>query len=138
YLARHSAPLDSAEHAVITVMEDQLHLDEPKWLARLLPRARPALRTNNRDVQLEAARAGLGLACLPCYTADAASDLQRVASAGFAPPRTVWLGVHADLRQMPRIRALIEVLDAEFRRQKAQLMPPAAAAFTAPASTPPR
>jgi hypothetical protein len=44
------------------------------------------------------------------------AGVERVASGG--PEREVWLGVHADLRHMPRIRAVIEALDAEFAAAK--------------------
>jgi len=40
-----------------------------------------------------------------------------------APTREIWLGVHADLRQMPRIRAMIEVIDAQFAAQRHLLDP---------------
>jgi DNA-binding transcriptional LysR family regulator len=103
---------------IITVMEDQAHLPEPRWLVEQWPGARLALRSNNRDTQLAAVRAGVGVACLPCYMADGVAGIERVAAAGMGPAREVWLGVHADLRHMPRIRAVIEALDAEFARQK--------------------
>jgi DNA-binding transcriptional LysR family regulator len=71
-----------------------------------------ALRSNSRDAQLAAVREGVGLACLPCFLGDGVPGVVKVADDG--PLREVWLGVHADLRHMPRIRAVIEALDAEF------------------------
>lgn len=110
YLARGGDP------AIITVLEDQAHLPEPRWLAEQMPHARVTLRSNSRDAQLAAVRAGLGVACLPCFLGDGVAGVERVASGG--PEREVWLGVHADLRHMPRIRAVIEALDAEFAAAK--------------------
>ena len=34
------------------------------------------------------------------------------------PIREIWMGVHADLRHMPRIRAVIDALDAAFAQMK--------------------
>ena len=117
YLAAHG-PLGAEGHAIITVLEDQAHLPEPRWLAEQVPHARIALRSNSRDAQLAAARAGIGVACLPCFLADGDAGVARVEEAGMGPAREVWLGVHADLRHMPRIRAVIEALDAAFAAQK--------------------
>lgn len=114
YLARHGHPGESADHAVVTVLEDQAHLAEARWLAERLSTARIAVRTNSRNGQLAAARAGLGLACLPCVLGDGVHGLVRLSAPGEAPSREVWLGVHADLRHMPRIRAVIDALDGAF------------------------
>ncbi len=112
YLAANPQPLTETGHAIITVLEDQVHMPEPRWLAERLPKAHVALRSNSRDAQLATARAGIGMACLPCILADGHPDLVRIDPAG--PVREVWLGVHADLRQMPRIRAVIDALDEAF------------------------
>jgi len=121
YLAAHPADLADPEHAVVTVMEDQTHLPEIRWLGERCPGARIAVRTNNRNTQLAAIQAGLGLACLPCILADGVPGIVRVPAAGMGPAREVWLGVHADLRHMPRIRAVIDVLDEVFTRNRARL-----------------
>lgn len=120
YLAAHTAALADPGHNVITVLEDQAHMPEPRWLAERMPNATVTLRSNSRDAQLAAIRAGLGVACLPCFLADGLSGVVRVADGG--PQREVWLGVHADLRHMPRIRAVIDALDAEFAAAKGRFL----------------
>lgn len=112
YCARHGPDLTAADHSIVTVLEDQAHMPEPRWLHDCVPHARVALRTNSRDAQLGAMRTGLGIACLPCFVADGLEGVVRIAAGG--PVRQIWLGVHADLRHMPRIRAVIDALDAEF------------------------
>jgi DNA-binding transcriptional LysR family regulator len=116
YLDAHGEPGDGTGHAVITVLEDQARLPEQRWLFECLPRARVALRSNSRTAQLAAVRAGLGMACLPSFLGDSAPDVVRVTAVGPGPTREIWLGVHADLRHMPRIRAVIEVIDHAFAR----------------------
>lgn len=124
YLAAHGAPAERPEgQAIITLLEDQAHFAEARWLEQCVPQARVALRTNSRDVQLAAARAGLGVICLSRYMADRQPDLVRIEGPGPAPVREIWLGVHEDLRRMPRMRAMIEALDAEFEAQRPRLDP---------------
>lgn len=119
YLSAHPQVLADHGHAAITVLEDQTHLPEARWLAEQMPHARVALRSNSRDAQLGAMRAGVGVACLPCFLADGLPGVVRIHSGG--PAREVWLGVHADLRHMPRIRAVIDALDAEFETARHRL-----------------
>ena len=128
YLAAHDFALDAhgnggRVHAIVTVLEDQSHLAEARWLAAQVPHASIALRSNSRDAQLGAARAGLGVVCLSRYLADRELGLARISAAGPGPAREVWLGVHADLRHMPRIGAMIEALDGEGMAQKSLLNP---------------
>ncbi|WP_206239093.1 LysR family transcriptional regulator [Novosphingobium terrae] len=123
YLAQHGRDLSSPDHSVITLLEDQAHMPEARWLAQMVPHARVAMRSNSRETQGGAAAAGLGLACLPCYLGDGLPGLEKLKEAGGPPPREVWLGVHPDLRHMPRIRAVIDALDAEFAAQVHLLAP---------------
>jgi DNA-binding transcriptional LysR family regulator len=121
YLATHGQDLSGDNHAIITVLEDQSHQSEAKWLVEMMPHARVAMRNNSRDGQLAAARAGVGVACLPCYLADRDPGLVRL-DVGYGPPREVWLGVHADLRHMPRIRAVIDVLNQAFAEDRSMFV----------------
>lgn len=114
YLAAHGDLLRDAGQAIVTVLEDHAHMPEPRWLLEQLPGARVALRSNDRSVQLAAVQAGLGVGCLPCIIADGQPGVVRLTAAGPGPVREIWMGVHADLRHMPRIRAVIDVLDEAF------------------------
>jgi DNA-binding transcriptional LysR family regulator len=78
------------------------------WLRRLLPHAQIAFRSNNRDVQAQACRAGAGLAVLPRPLGDNIGGLHRIALDEQPPGRDVWVGYHRDLRQLARLRALLD------------------------------
>ncbi|NBC38149.1 LysR family transcriptional regulator [Novosphingobium sp. FSY-8] len=123
YLAAHGHDLTAPGHALITVAEDQAHQPEAQWLTETAPGGVVALRTNSRDTQLAAARAGIGLACLPRFLADQATGLERIPTRTAPPLREMWLGVHADLRHMPRVRALIEALDSQITRLRPLIEP---------------
>jgi DNA-binding transcriptional LysR family regulator len=122
YLARHGRDLSAPGHVVVTVLEDQNHMPEAKWLAQSVPQARVAMRCNGFEALAGAAMAGLGITVLPSYLGDWMGGMERVLAVG-APRREIWLGVHPDLRHMPRIRAVIEALDGEFAAQAALLAP---------------
>lgn len=87
-------------------------LPDIAWLQRMLPNARIAFRSNNRDAQLQACAAGAGLAVLPRLLGDRHPGVETI-DLGEAPPgRDTWVGYHRDLRRQARLRAL---LDATFR-----------------------
>lgn len=98
---------------LVTVLEDQMHLTQVQWFHRLAGDTDVALRTNDRALQVEAAAAGLGLACLPSFIGDRHPGLAHVTAGEAGPARDIWLGVHSDMRQMPRIRLVIEALVAQ-------------------------
>lgn len=122
YRAAHPEPLSEPTHTVITVMPDMAHQNEARWLAEKVPAGEVVYRTNSRDAQGGAAQAGIGIACLPIYLAEALPGLERITSAGLGPAREIWLGVHRDLRDMPRIRAVIEALDLAFKAERLRFM----------------
>lgn len=128
YLAR-AGPFQvrqlGAGHAIVTVQDDQAGLPESAWLGRVAADAAVALRSNSRAVQMMAARAGMGLACLPRAFADPIDGLVRVPVPADSPPRReLWAGVHRDMRRNPRIRAVLDTIYAGFAAAADQLDPP--------------
>jgi DNA-binding transcriptional LysR family regulator len=79
------------------------------------------VRGNNWLVLHEAARAGAGLAVLPCYLGDPDPALKRVG--GVVPEvfADQWLLVHRDLRALPRVRAVMDAVVDLFQRERALL-----------------
>ena len=118
YRAAHPQPLDEPGHDLITVMDDMAHQSEARWLLEKVPAGKSVYRTNSRDAQAAAAAQGIGIACLPQYLAEDMPGLERIREAGLGPAREIWLGVHRDLREMPRIRAVIDALDAAFKAER--------------------
>lgn len=85
-------------------------LDIAQWLARHFPGREPALVTTSLAGQLVAARAGLGLALLPCFMGDPDPGLVRRLPPGQGMSHDLWLVVHSDLRHAARIRAVTDFL----------------------------
>lgn len=80
------------------------------WLARSYPAAKVVFRSNSREAQARACAMGVGVAVLPTLLAAKFPGLVALAPATEPPPRTVWMGYHEDLRNLKRLRALIESL----------------------------
>jgi len=65
-------------------------------------------------LQLEAVKAGLGIASLPCYMADADPMLRRIPGAHPVAQDWIWVLAHKDMIANARVRALIDHSAASF------------------------
>lgn len=80
------------------------------WLMQSLPGARIVARSNSREMQAQLCALGTGLAVLPKPLGAATPALVEV-DLGTAPPsRETWLGYHRDLKRLPRLRALVDLM----------------------------
>jgi DNA-binding transcriptional LysR family regulator len=104
YLASHPP----SEHAFIANDVDLDEVPQQRWLTALVGSRAVVLRTSDVEIQVAAARAGVGLAVLPRYVGDAQSSLVRVDATPARVTRPVWLVVHRDLRKAPLVRAVAE------------------------------
>ena len=93
------------------------------WLGAIAPRARVVLRSNSIASQLAAAEAGEALATLPRILADGRTALRRIDTSTPAPVLPVRMGVHADMRNTPRVRAFIDFAIGAFVECAADLNP---------------
>jgi len=81
------------------------------WLEAAVPAAAIVYRTNSLINQLSAAKAGIGLAILPCYLGDGEPGIARAMREPIkALERELWIVTHADLKGTARIRAFLEVV----------------------------
>ena len=89
--------------------EDSLaHLASAQWLDKYLAGKEPVIRINSLHAAAEACRAGLGLALLPEFLA--ADGLVQWQKPDPDWRTELWLLTHPDLRQVPRIRAVMDYL----------------------------
>jgi DNA-binding transcriptional LysR family regulator len=126
YLSRHGVP-DWAQagdgHRVVQTEPDLLETPEMQWLRGLAGTAGVALASNSRMVQRSAVEAGIGIGCLARYLGDPTPGLVRIPTPIAPPVRALWLGVHGDLRHMPRIRAFTTALQDGLKAASGQLNP---------------
>ncbi|HEY5961259.1 MAG TPA: LysR substrate-binding domain-containing protein, partial [Polyangiaceae bacterium] len=100
--------------ALIAYDENSEFIPEARWLTSNFPDARLTLRSNSQLVQLEAARAGLGLALLPHYLVVGDARLRPVNLGKRPPPRDVWLLSRREAWRTPRVRAVAEYIISQF------------------------
>lgn len=126
YLIRHGHP-DIAEgcpgHQFITRLTDQEGSAQSTWLAENATRAHVVLKTDSYETQLWAASCGGGLALLPRFRADLEPALRRIPTTANVPSSEIWLGVHHDNRQVPRVRTVLDLI-AEAVRGRAEILNP--------------
>lgn len=118
YLATHGGTDDLSQHDWIAPDESLAHLGAARWLRRAVPRAGGGCRVNSLMAALEAARAGLGLAALPCYLADGEPSLARVRPPLAELDSALWILTHEDLRHVARVRAFLDAMAEGLAREK--------------------
>lgn len=126
YLARHGEPdLGSgcAGHQLIALLDDRDLSEQAAWLAEHAGRARVVLKADSYETQHWAAYCGGGLALLPRFRADAEPALRRVTALTPVPSAEVWLGVHRENRQVPRVRTVLDCITEAVRGRAAALNP---------------
>src|SRR5262245_7511182 len=101
--------------------EEHDYMPGQAWVLALLDGARPAVRVNNWLVLQVAARAGAGLAVLPCHRGDSDPALRRVTPVLKDVAADQWLLVHRDLRDLARVRAVIDALVRLFQEERGAL-----------------
>jgi len=126
YLEKHGPPNFAngcAGHGVVTLHKAASGASHSKWLRSIAPRAQVILRANSLWSQRAVAEAGDGLVALPRVLGDSRPALRRIETPTPEPIHSIWLGVHADMRETPRIRALLDFAADELKTQSATLNP---------------
>jgi DNA-binding transcriptional LysR family regulator len=84
--------------------EAKCHLPEMRWLARLAPQPRIALRVNSLSTMAQACRAGVGMALLPCIM-EPDAGLVRLSDRAEVF-RELWLLSHRDAGAIGRFKVV--------------------------------
>lgn len=123
HLAAHGAPADETEALrrlpVIGWEEEAAGIRAAEWLARSVPSEAIVYRTNSLVNQLIAAKAGMGLALLPCYLGDGDNGLVRALPGPVADLEgELWIVTHADLKATARVRAFFELVGGGLAQER--------------------
>jgi DNA-binding transcriptional LysR family regulator len=113
YLARMGEPdLDNGcpGHQLIAPLDERNVSAQAAWLAEHTQRARVVLKNDSYETRHWAAYCGGGLTLLPRFRADAEPALRRIATPTPVPSAEVWLGVHRENRQVPRVRIVLDCI----------------------------
>ncbi len=106
-------------HRWIAYPEEQGHLVSALWLDQQIKArgGKVALRASNLTMRIEAVRAGVGVALLPCYAGDSDPLLERVTAPVSELAADYWVIVHRDLRRAACVRAVMDWVQALFARE---------------------
>ena len=129
YLATHGAPstpADLVNHAVIDWLDGFPENAPVSWLRAQLAGRPPAFSTNPASGRLAAARAGVGIALVPCMVAEEAlgdgpGGVVRVLADTEIPGVDLWLLVHRDLARIARVRAVLDFIHERARAEEARI-----------------
>jgi molybdate transport repressor ModE-like protein len=115
-------PEDLGAHALIGWDETAAGIVAADWLGRSAPAQAFVYRTSSLVNQLSAAKAGIGLAVLPCYLGDPEPDLTRALPQP-VPELTgeLWIITHADLKGTARVRAFFDLVGEGLARERDML-----------------
>ncbi len=105
YLAQHD-PVEKPEAMNWLGWE---RTPQPPWWVKESDYSNVPIRHQiNREIlQLEAAKADMGLTMLPCFIGDREPQLRRLPPGNTLPSHEIWILAHEDLRYTARVRAFI-------------------------------
>ena len=121
YLASSGGSDLSRAHAWIGLDDTLSHLTSHRWMRENVEPERIGFKASSFVAVEEAARAGMGLALLPCYMADRLPDLVRLRPPIPELATDFWLLVHEDLRRTARVRAFIDFVSAEMAKLRPRI-----------------
>ncbi|MFT4561775.1 MAG: DNA-binding transcriptional LysR family regulator [Gammaproteobacteria bacterium] len=108
YLARHALPDAKSD---LTWIGWDSPVSDPQWVRDgPYPEAPARNRINSSLLQLEAAKAGMGMVVLPCFLGDPERTLRRITPATATPSWEIWLLTHEDLRRTARVRLFMDFM----------------------------
>ncbi|MFO7528461.1 MAG: LysR family transcriptional regulator [Marinobacter sp.] len=81
-----------------------------RWYRKHLKNVTSVIRCNSLESMAALARAGAGLAVLPCYVGESAKELRRLSDPLEGESVDLWLHVNQDTQQMARVRIVMEFL----------------------------
>jgi molybdate transport repressor ModE-like protein len=126
YLARNPVAATAGRYEAcrwIGFDETRGHSESLLWLTAKIGRA-PHIRCSNASAILDALMAGAGLAVLPCFIgAEEPTLMQLTAPIDELDREGLWLVVHEDMRDRPRVRLAADRIAALFHRYRHLLQP---------------
>jgi DNA-binding transcriptional LysR family regulator len=114
---------DCASSPFISYIDDLIFAPELDYVPSVSKAIAPRIRSSNLIAQMQATAAGAGLCVLPCFLADPDERLIRVLPKEVRLTRTFWMIVHADMRDLARIRVTGDFIAGEVRRAAGRFLP---------------
>ncbi|RKP49099.1 LysR family transcriptional regulator [Trinickia fusca] len=116
---RYSALSEPSRWTFIAYDEQFADMPQQQWLLNIAGQRPVSCELSDISSHLIAARAGAGVAGLPCFLGDTDKQLVRVDDQGAPFARDIWLVTHRDLRRSETVRAVMDYLSEAFRSDTA-------------------
>lgn len=110
YAANGYADRPQPEWEFLGYDENFSQVPQQRWLNQIAGSRRFAFRSNDLAALLNAARAGLGIAALPCFLAAHDPALCLLSDHTCSTVRQLWLVMHPDVKRSPRVRLIADLL----------------------------
>ncbi|TVR09472.1 MAG: LysR family transcriptional regulator [Salinarimonadaceae bacterium] len=120
---RIEEPEDMLEHTFIGYIDDLIFTPELDYLDEISKGIRAKLQSSSLVAQMQAALAGAGVCILPYYIAATEPNLVQILPERATFTRSYWLIVHADLKDIARIRATMDFLVREVKSARQSFLP---------------
>jgi DNA-binding transcriptional LysR family regulator len=115
YLSKHGnihQREDLPKHRFVGYIDDLLYTPELAYLPLVSSKIRAKFASANLIAQFNATVAGYGIAVLPCFMAEKRDGLVPVLPDTVSIMRSFWLLMHADNKDLARIRAVADYIHA--------------------------
>ena len=113
-----------AGHQLITLLNDRELSRQAAWLSQHGGRGAVVARADSYETQHAMTVCGAGLAVLPRFRADAEPLLRRFITAAPIPDAAIYLAVHRENRDIPRLRVVLDDIANTIRTKSPLLDPP--------------
>ena len=113
-----------AGHQLITLLDDRELSLQAAWLSQYGDRGAVVARADSYETQHAMTVCGAGLAVLPRFRADAEPSLRRLDTTVPIPDADIFLAVHRENRDVPRLRVVLDDIANTIRNKSLLLNPP--------------
>jgi len=114
---------DLLHHPIIGYVEDLVVAPELNYLGEITRGLKARFQSSNLIAQMTATIAGNGLCILPHFIASQEPRLTHVLPGAISLRRSFWLTVHEDMRNLSRIRVILDLLQDEIKRHRRLFLP---------------
>ncbi|MBL3825794.1 MULTISPECIES: LysR family transcriptional regulator [Marinobacter] len=124
YCRRHrDMDIENHPEGCLWILPDETfsHLATGRWYRKYLKNVTSLIRCNSLQSMHALAKAGAGLAVLPCYLGEGTRELRRLSDPLEGESVDLWLHVNQDTQHMARVRIVMEYLVERLQALEPQL-----------------
>ena len=119
----HDMDVENRPEGCLWIIPDETfsHLATGRWYRKQLKNVTSFIRCNSLQSMHALAKAGAGLAVLPCYLGESTRELRRLSDPLEGESVDLWLHVNQDTQQMARVRIVMEYLVERLQSLESQM-----------------